>query len=611
MDAVVVACPHCDRDLKLSDRTKLGKRVKCPGCGEPFVLEEKPVLEVISHQTQSPQAPITQPSPDPAAASGPVVVAPAVEDASPLAQLKERRKRRGRTGLWLSLVVLAMAGGAVAVIAMNWKSSQPTVDPLVSGGDAPEADVITVATSRRRDELESEPELVDEFDPTDGEPIQLYMMPSGVNGVLHLRPRELWSSENDMMVLRASLTEGVVNWLETFLRTHCRREPAEIEEALFGVFLGARGTEPMMAVVVELAEDAKRSELIEEFRGNTVDERVGLRITETEDYTYVLKGQRTIAICPRSLGEELPSWVDVPNTYCSEGLLHLLSYTDRNRLCTLVFDVEAVRRHEENLFSEDSRMAFQSVLDWFGDEVETVSWSLHVDSEHLFSQMYLRTSSITSVSRLRATMRERLEETPHDMMNLARMMEPEVLGWRQIISRFPAMLEAFRMSTVINLGDRYIRMTTLLPAKAAPNLALGTMLTWNEALSTDFTASAPVVASNEPEPELTLEEKLKLEVDAEFNGEFLEVALAYIGDSIGAETYLDGEALENRGYTRNMRQTFNLGKVPAEVAFAKICSQYPGMVISVDHEANQIRLTTDGFATNEGREIYPLPAAPE
>ncbi len=613
MDAVVVACPHCDRDLKLSDRSKLGKRVKCPGCGEPFVLEEKAVdAEPAGKPVSVPSAePVAAPAAAPVADGMPVVVAVAPEDTSPVAHLQNRRKRRGRTGLWVSLSFLVMAGGAVALIAMNWNRFKSQPAPQADGNDGPSSNVITAGISRQRDVLESEPELVDAFDPTEGEPIQLYLMPSGINGILHLRPRELWSSETEMQVLRASLTEGVVNWLEEFLRTHCRREPAQIEEVLFGMFLGARGSEPMMAVVVHLSEDAKRSELIEEFRGNTVLEREGLRINETTDYTYVLQGQRTIAICPKSLGEELPSWVDVPNTYCSDGLLHLLSFTDRNRLCTLAFDVEAVRRHEGNLFQEESRLAFQSTLDWFGDEVETVAWSLHVDSEHLFSQMYLRTSSITSASRLRATMRDRLDETPQDLLNLARLMNPNRVGFRQIIGRFPAMLEAFRMATVINVGDRYIRLTTLLPAKAAPNLALGTMLTWKEATLTDFSAGPVVVASNDPMPELTIEERLKLTVDSEFNGEPLEAALAYIGDTIGVTIHLDGEAFEDAGLTRNMRQNFVLGVVPGEVVLAKICEIDDRLVISIDHEAGQIRLTTEKFATNEGREIYPLPTATE
>lgn len=208
-------------------------------------------------------------------------------------------------------------------------------------------------------------------------------------------------------------------------------------------------------------------------------------------------------------------------------------------------------------------------------------------------------------------MRDRLDETPQDLLNLACLMNPNRVGFRQIIGRFPAMLEAFRMATVINVGDRYIRLTTLLPAKAAPNLALGTMLTWKEATLTDFSAGPVVVASNDPMPELTIEERLKLTVDSEFNGEPLEAALAYIGDTIGVTIHLDGEAFEDAGLTRNMRQNFVLGVVPGEVVLAKICEIDDRLVISIDHEAGQIRLTTEKFATNEGREIYPLPTATE
>ncbi len=619
MDAVVVACPHCEKDLRVSDRSKLGKRVKCPGCGEAIVLQEKPRSAGVAAGKAAPaQAMAAQSIPK---SLEPVAVTTSDEPGdlqfvfptTPALPLAERRKRRRRTGLWTTLVILALAGGAGAFIAMNWKPGRPDRDepPVADDDDDPaRADVISVQLPPRLQELEEESELVDAFDLTEGEPIELLMMPSGINGILHLRPRELWSSDVQMQTLRASLTEGVVLWLEEFLQTQCHREPAQIEEVTFGMFLGARGSEPKMAAVVQLAEDTKRSELILEFNGDVVTEREGLRVVEGDEFTYVIKGQRTVAICPSSMAEEIPEWIDIPNLNCSDGLLSLLPHTDRSRLCTLLFDMEAVRRHEEDLFPEDGRLAFQSVLDWFGDEVETVAWSLHVDEENLHSQMYLRSSSITNPARLRETMRNRLVEAPQDLMALARLMDPQRLGFRQMVGRFPAMIEAYRMATVINVGERFIRMTTLLPAKAAPNLALGAMLTWKESTLTDFSAGPTTVASND-EPELTLEERLKLEVDAEFNGEPLEAALAYIGNTIGATIELDGDAFEDAGLTRNMRQTFNLGVVPGDVVLAKICAIDENLVICIDHEADKIRLTTEKFATNQGREIYPLPPAPE
>ena len=92
-----------------------------------------------------------------------------------------------------------------------------------------------------------------EFETTDGEPIELRMVPSGARLLVNLRPAQLWSSDPQMAELRASLTQDVTGWLETQLRSVCRHEPAEIEEVLLAWILGARGTQPQLAAVVHLA----------------------------------------------------------------------------------------------------------------------------------------------------------------------------------------------------------------------------------------------------------------------------------------------------------------------------------------------------------------------
>jgi lysine biosynthesis protein LysW len=40
----IAECPHCERNVKLSGETWLGKRVSCPHCGEELeVVELNPV----------------------------------------------------------------------------------------------------------------------------------------------------------------------------------------------------------------------------------------------------------------------------------------------------------------------------------------------------------------------------------------------------------------------------------------------------------------------------------------------------------------------------------------------------------------------------------------
>ena len=55
----------------------------------------------------------------------------------------------------------------------------------------------------------------------------------------------------------------------------------------------------------------------------------------------------------------------------------------------------------------------------------------------------------------------------------------------------PAMAKVVAMSTLTEHGPRHVRLITPLPDRAAPNLALGTLLAWDESTRTDFTRAAP------------------------------------------------------------------------------------------------------------------------
>jgi hypothetical protein len=202
-------------------------------------------------------------------------------------------------------------------------------------------------------------------------------------------------------------------------------------------------------------------------------------------------------------------------------------------------------------------------------------------------------------------------------MNMARQMQPQRKGQMTIIGRFPAMVEAFRQSTVPTTGARYVKFTTVLPAKAAPNLALATLLTWDEARRTDFSASAAptVIASNNAALPQTVAERLQLTVDAEFNRKPLQEAFQYICDEISVKMDIDGDALKDAGYTQNMPQTFNLGKVTAEEAIHGIIDKYHGegkdelrMCVVIDETKKTLLLLTKKFAEQRG--LTPALIAP-
>ena len=638
MPTIQINCPKCDSTLKLKDRTKLGKKGKCPSCSHSFVLEESPVEEValeLAAEAAVPvgtsarwvpdEAPLAGPAP---ALKSPTPVSPVISDLPTdtedggVARLRMMKKRRAQRRNFAVLIggLTALIIGGVYLFVRSYVQDEAgqiaVTDPVSPSPGESDASGTGIPAGGPQD-VES---FVDTADPTDGEPIQLYMMPSGVNVVIHLRPADLWSNEVAFQELRATLTQNFTDWLAAQLLETCRREPAQIEEALIGIILGARGTEPEIAAVVRLTEDAALSDLVEEFRGEPLGEESGIRLTRSSEHGYLIQDTKTIAICPAYMAAELKDWITVPNYNTTDGILELLHHTDREHLCTVLFEVDDVRRHESWLFAEETQTAIQLILDAVSDDAETMSWSMHF-GENFFSDIYLRTRvagsrEIITPSRLAEGTSTRLESMPHEMMSAVRMMDPGTRGNRTMIGRYPAMLEAFRMATLTTTGPRYIRLTTVLPAKAAPNLALATMLAWDEARRTDFSRTPvepPVMAATDSNLPATAAERLQLEIDAEFSRTPLYEALDYIADEIGVTAELDGDALKDAGYTQNMAQTFNIGRVPAAAAIHEIIKQYEGdpavgtqMVIAIDEENKKIIVLTQKFADQRGLDVFEV-----
>jgi hypothetical protein len=375
-----------------------------------------------------------------------------------------------------------------------------------------------------------------------------------------------------------------------------------------------------VAAVVHLAEEARLSDLIEEFKGEPLGEERGLRMYRAEKYVYLIRDTKTYALCPAEMGDELADWISQPNFQTTEGILQLLKQTDRERLFTVLMEVDDVRRHQAELFPPEAGSAIARVLDAFSGDAETVCWSVHLgDTFHSDLQFRTRVADgqeILSPDRMVKSLSEKLAQTPHDLMAMILRMHPAREGAATIIGRYPAMVEAYREATVPTTDKRLVRLTTVLPARSAPNLALATLLTWDEARRTDFSGpSRPpttVAAAGSKLPD-TVAERLKLSIDAEFNRTPLQDALRYICDEVQINLDLDGDALKDAAYTQNMPQTFKLGKVPAAAAIHEIISKYDGngneefrMVVSVNEQTKTLIVHTRKFADQKGLPVFAV-----
>ena len=212
-------------------------------------------------------------------------------------------------------------------------------------------------------------------------------------------------------------------------------------------------------------------------------------------------------------------------------------------------------------------------------------------------------------------LKKRLDGVPRELADTIRSyMDPKTLGPRQIIGRFPAMTKAYALSTHASNGDRFISLATALPERAAPNLVIGTLLTWDESTRTDFTkAAGPAMPSKETGtklPELVLDRLKQLSVEIEFTKTPLQDGIKFIAEECKVTIDIDGDGLKDGGYTQNMEQNMKLGKVTGLEALAIICKKYEKerpanpVVLIIDESKKLAIISSKNYAENKGQKPF-------
>lgn len=624
-----IPCPQCGKSLKVKDAGNIGRKAMCPRCQHRFVLtvpepdsaEDEVELQLAEPPVTQRAAPPAQPmvgtsarwvpdaaeSPEPLPAApgaaeipaspavAPMVVVPSDEVTSPVSEIRKRNRKRGKAGLVVSVVgVLLTAGVGAAAWFMNPGADSDSKKDEVVANEAWEAE---------KEELRQSAAAADAVSPTDGKQIDLRYLPPGGNIIVHLHPAEIWSEQDSRKEVLFALGEPLRKWLEARIREISTFEPAEIDQLTISIGLGPRESEPEIAAVVRLRERQQRSVMIRQrFQGQrnpqfTEDIYVG------EKWSYLLIDEKTFAVAPALLADELVASMQFAADP-SDDLRLLIEQTDSDRHVTVMLDTSALEIHTPALFAEGVQPAIVQFTDWLGKDVDAVVLSTHL-GERMFLQTLLRSGTGSTAARLNRHIRNRLAELPQDILGMVRYMQPGRKGARTIIGRFPAMAQAVSLATETGIGDRFVQLTTVLPERALPNLVVGTVLTWDESTRTDFTAEqAPV--STEPARKLpdTLAERLKLEIEIEFNRTPLQEAFAMLGEDAGIRFQIDGDGLKLAGYTQNMPQNFNLGKATVVAGVKEILKQYDQMVLVADEAAKVITVTTRDMVRDRGQTIY-------
>jgi hypothetical protein len=629
METLQIPCPKCGRELKLRDRSLLGRKGKCPKCEHSFILQEPEEVQLelaepeptgvgtsarwvpdgsASAATASRQAtrsPVNS-GPEPASNGMPGIPVLGANDgaAARLKELQKKNAKRRNMGLAVGLVV-ALAVGSVTYYAMTVAPAKP-VPIAAKGGDeggAAPADIVDDSDSVAANQFASG------GSPTKGKPIELQYIPYGAQVVINIRPAELWKKETQGEELRFCLSP-LAKLLEAKFDELFKRKPEQIEEAQICLIPGTRGSLPEVAAVIHLIEDAKKSQLLEDFGGTPVND-YDYPVYVAGERTYLIADLKTIAVGPTSQAAEMVKAI-VERHPASDGIDELLPLTDRDRHLTIVAVPRTIRLHSSWWFAENLMPLVLNTCDWFGDEVESVAWSLHLGEKTFYSDLIMRNMSGVTAANLKRETVTKLNKLPYNLLDIVQTMNPREVGKRKVIGRFPKMVETFALASEMSSGPRYVRVTTPLIERAAPNLALGSLLAWDESTRTDFAKSKPTKTTEEVKLPDLIAERLKLKIPVDFRRQPLQDAFAYIGGEIKTTIEIDGDALKAGGFTKNMPQTFE-GNMTAREAIVKILERYqdpdkPGntMVIVVDEEKKKILVSTLAFCQQQNLKPYPV-----
>jgi hypothetical protein len=651
MTPIQVPCPVCKTQLKLPNTSLVGKKARCPKCDNRFVITLPTSLEVAADPDSIPVLPLAPQAgrgarwvpdqlPDSPAAFSPGV-APAVHHAAPASgpaattttpagsggfgfpnlsdpasnpiagpgdpasgSVLQRTRGRRRASPARRWATAAATAAMILVVSISgfwiYRSSrqQPPAQQKVQANAGYQQEKADLAASN---------ESAEDLSPTDGKPISLDYLPFTPHVLLHLRPAELWKKDAVMGEFMAMLGDLGV-WLTDQIQSRTRHTPQQIAELTVAINFGAKLTPPDVAMVVRLDEPQVHQDLVKQFGRMRPDPTV--EVYEASDYAYLVVDNSTFVVAPLLMAEDLVE-ARRSEAIASPDMEPLLQESDRTRHLTLIFDHEILDAHREEAFSPELQQAADKFLFWFTEQVESVSFSMHLDP-HCYIETLLRQPTSSTPVKLQRAMQVKLDRLPEDVFAMVRRMEPPTLSSRQIIGRFPAMLQAFNVGTTAHAGPGYARLVTLLPRHAAANLAVGTLLTWNQSLVTNFAEDSKLTQGQSSAVPDKLADRLKMKVIVDFRRTPLQEAFGYIGETIKTEVSIDGDALKGAGFTQNMPQTFDLGEVSALEAIDAILEKYAKerdpLVLIVDEQAKKLILSTKVKAEADGLKPYDTKA---
>ena len=148
--------------------------------------------------------------------------------------------------------------------------------------------------------------------------------------------------------------------------------------------------------------------------------------------------------------------------------------------------------------------------------------------------------------RLEQQIQQSLEKLPLDVLAEGRIADPPTRGRRKLVGRVPAMWKAVALGTQETILPRMAVFESVLPERAAANLALGTYLALSEPRSQVRSKSGRNRRPGAADQQLTIAERLAKKIDVDFRRTPISEAFSSIGEDVGLTFEIDGGAAQAR-----------------------------------------------------------------
>ncbi|MFO1021938.1 MAG: hypothetical protein U0903_14790 [Planctomycetales bacterium] len=602
MEPILVVCPACHKRMRLSDRANLGKMARCPQCGERFELRAEGDTPPAPPPAPNPKPSRGIPPPEPPVPSDIVSDDIQVAITPPPRFKRTPAKKRGVPALFIALSMFVSLGLIAWVL---W--SRPAI-VLNRGNQPPPQAASTPETNpQAENDLASQPNAA-----TPSGPIRLTSLPGGVRLMTFLRPRQLRQAGRTPHELwECSGPLGV--WSAKTIQAQTFAQPEEIDELLFGWVLGPAGTVPQLVMRVRPVPSLTRDILAQRLGQSFIPGMEPVWRT-SPDRAVLWTAEGEYVIVPTELAEEVPQ-ASITPLPTDRGIEELLMQSSRTSLLTCLAIPLDLEIHREALFAPP----VHSLLTWVGSflgqqkKCEAVSVTVNWTPEESSLQLRMRSHTGVRIADFQQGVEQGSRDLASQLQGLAAGLKlPENV--LPIARRFPAMVRELQQNLRMEVAGRDLSGRAVLPERAWPNLLAAGVLTFYGLASAPSPAAAAETKSNDGPPvektlNLSLEDRLRLRLDVDFRDVPLEDALDYIAQEIGCKLEIDGDALKNAGYTRNMPQRMRVQQKQASEVFGEILSRYTekdAMVLAVEKPEGPIWATTRSAATAKKWKILSL-----